>query len=261
MHAVDHQSVLEQNIEWHHTEAYFYDAVHPQTFNVFEQRRLRREVTRLSTEIEPSAPVLDLASGTGNVSDHLQAAGLRPIACDLSLDMLKENRAEYRVRCDVTRLPFRDGCFGAVTAYAVFHHLPDPAAAMREIGRVAAGKCSLYFDHDRFLPDERRTLGTYPFTLSDLIGWGLWLILHWKYAKRLFQYALWGRKPHMQNVRKLDQVESHDWVNSERLVRILEDRGFRVQLGRHRGGSRLNADREERIESKSGRSADLLAVR
>ena len=245
MQAVNHRAVLEQNIRLHETEAYFYNATHPENFNVLEQSRLKRQVGKLATKVKPSLPVLDLASGTGNVSDHLQAAGLRPIACDLSLDMLKENRTEYRVRCDVTRLPFRDGCFGAVTAYSVFHHLPDPAGAMREIGRVAAGKCSLYFDHDHFLPQDGRRAGNYPFTVADLVGWVLWLALHPKYIKRLLRYALRGRRVHLRNIRGLDQAESHERVNPERLVRILEDRGFRVQLGRHRGGSYLKADRQE----------------
>jgi len=257
MQTTNHRTVLEQNIRLHETEAYFYNATHPENFNVLEQGRLKRQVRRLANKVGPSLPVLDLASGTGNVSERLQADGLRTIACDLSLDMLKENRAEYRVRCDVTRLPFRDASFGAVTAYSVFHHLPDPAGAMREVGRVAAAKCSLYFDHDHFLPKDGRGVGRYPFTGLDLVGWGLWLMTHPKYAKRLFQYAFRGRKAHLRNLRGLDQAESHERVDPERLVAILEDRGFRVQLGRHRGGSHLEAHREE--EPMAVRSAGLIA--
>ncbi|MBL7165104.1 MAG: class I SAM-dependent methyltransferase [Dehalococcoidales bacterium] len=263
MQTVDRRSVLEQNIRLHETEAYFYNATHPENFNVFEQKRLKRQVTKLAMEAGPSLPVLDLASGTGNVSDHLRATGLRPVACDLSLDMLRENRAEYRVRCDITRLPFKEGCFGAVTAYSVFHHLPDPAGAMQEIDRVAAEKCVLYFDHDRFLPRDSRTLGDYPFTVSDLFGWVPWLVLHPKYLRRLFQYALWGRKVHLRNIRGLDQAESHERVEPERLVRVLEGNGFRVQLGRHRGGSYLKACREKRTRPslEADRPASLSAVR
>jgi len=243
---VDHQSVLEQNIRLHETEAYFYNTTHPENFNVFEQKRLKHQVRKMAMEAGPSLPVLDLASGTGNVSNHLKTAGLKPITCDLSLEMLKENPSEYKVRCDITRLPFRDGCFGAVTAYSVFHHLPDPTSTIEEVDRVAAERCVLYFDHDHFLPQESRTLGDYPFTISDLFGWVLWLVLHPKYIKRLFQYALWGRKVHLRNMRGLDQAESHERVEPESLVRILEEKAFRVQLGRHRGGSYLKAWREKR---------------
>ena len=251
MQATDHQVVLEQNIRLHETEAYFYNATHPEDFNVFEQKRLKHQVRKLAMEAGPSLPVLDLASGTGNVSDHLKTAGLKPIACDLSLDMLRENRAEYRVRCDITRLPFKEGCFGAVTAYSVFHHLPDPTGTMEEVGRVAAEQCVLYFDHDHFLPHDSRTLGDYPFTVSDLLGWVPWLVLHPKHLRRLFQYALWGRKVHLRNIRGLDQAESHERVEPERLVKILEGKGFHVQPGRHRGGSYLKAWRGKDLVLKS----------
>ena len=247
----DHQAVLEQNIKLHETEAYFYNATHPENYNVFEQRRLKKKVGELAVSINSSLPVLDLASGTGNVSNHMKSAGLKPIACDLSLEMLKENPSDYRVRCDITRLPFRDGCFGAVTAYSVLHHLPDPTRTMEEAGRVAAEQCVLYFDHDHFLPRDSRTLGDYPFTLSDFIGWVLWVILHPRYIKRLFQYALWGRKIHLRNVRKLNQAESHERVNPEGLLRILESKGFRVQFGSHRAGSYLEAWRQETAGNNS----------
>jgi ubiquinone/menaquinone biosynthesis C-methylase UbiE len=41
------------------------------------------------------------------------------------------------VRGDVTELPFRDGQFSVVASRFVFHHLPDPAWALREMVRVS----------------------------------------------------------------------------------------------------------------------------
>jgi len=245
MLSAEHRRVLEQNIRLHETEAYFYNATHPENFNVFEQRRLKRELRRLAGEADPTLPVLDLASGTGNVSDHLKAMSLRTVACDLSLEMLRENRAEHRVRCDATCLPFKDASFGAATAYSVFHHLPDPVSTVHEVGRVVAARGMLYFDHDHFLPQSGKGLKGYPFTLLDLFGWGGWLVLHPGYLGRLFRYALWGRRRHRRNLRGLNQAESHDRVQPERLVAALESKGFRVELGRHRGGSYLRAVRHE----------------
>jgi SAM-dependent methyltransferase len=40
------------------------------------------------------------------------------------------------VRADATRLPFRAGCFDAVTALNVLYHLPDPLPALRAALRV-----------------------------------------------------------------------------------------------------------------------------
>jgi len=255
----DHQVILEQNIRLHETEAYFYNTTHPENFNIFEQRRLKNKVRELAACVDQSLPVLDLASGTGNVSNHLKDAGLKTIACDLSPEMLNENPSEYKVRCDITRLPFRDGCFGAVTAYSVLHHLPDPSGTMEEVGRVASEQCMLYFDHDHFLPQNSKTLGGYPFTLSDLFGWMLWVLSHPRYIKRLFQYALWGRKAHLRNMRKLDQAESHERVNNKKLEEVLFFQGFRVQFISHRGGSCLQAFRNKtaRNNSHTGNTAKL----
>lgn len=249
---VDHRVVLQQNIEWHRTEAYYYAATHPQAFNVLEQRHLKQQMHELARDADPAWPVLDLASGTGNLAGHLEKLNVNVVASDLSSDMLAENTSRHRVRCDISRLPFRDGCFGAVTAYAVLHHLPDPTATMSEISRVAAEACILYFDHDRFLQASRRTLGSYPFTVTDLVGWVLWLVINPRHLKRLFQYALSGRKRHLANARGLDQVESHDRVEPAKLVRVLEKRGFRVRLVPRSGGGgsflkaarTLNAARE-----------------
>ena len=241
---LDHVTILEQNVRLHRTEAHFYNATHPENYNLFEQRRLKRQVRTLAAQIEPSRGVLDLASGTGNVADHLRRAGINTIACDLSRDMLRENRSQHRVQCDITRLPFKDGCFAAVTAYSVFHHLPDPGRTTREVCRVAAENCVLYFDHDHFLPQSHKTLGHYPFTATDLAGWLAWLVLHPKYVKRLFQYALWGRQRHLRNMGQLDQAESHDRVRAEELAGILETEGFHVQLVSYGRGSFLWAGRK-----------------
>lgn len=241
---VNHSVVLEQNIRLHRTEAYYYVSTHPENFNIFEQRRLRTEIRRLAKKMAPRAKVLDLASGTGNVAEAFRHTGVSVIACDLSAEMLRENRAEHRVLCDITRLPFRDGSFSGVTAYSVFHHLPDPAGTVKEATRVSGPNSVLYFDHDRFLPSTRRTLGHYPFTLTDLLGWVLWLSIRPRRLKRLAEYLFrGGRREHIRVSGQVDQAESHDRVKTPELVSILEEHGFRVRLAAHGGGSYLEAIR------------------
>ncbi len=238
-----YRTVLEQNIRLHRTEAYFYDATHPENFNVFEQARLKRELRRLAGAIGPGRPVLDIASGTGNIARHLEKMGVPVVACDLSPEMLHENPARHRVLCDVTRLPFRSGSFAAVTSYSVFHHLPDPCQALEEVARVSAEDGVLYLDHDHFLPHRVKALGHYPFTATDLLGWGLWLLAHPRHLRRLWQYARWGRRRHLRNISGLDKAEDHQRVDTPAMVTTLERAGFRVELFRHRGGSALRARR------------------
>ena len=61
------------------------------------------------------------------------------------LDLLDEHRyvgvdlfpeRDIDAQADMTRLPFRDAAFDVVICYHVFEHIPDDAAAMREVARV-----------------------------------------------------------------------------------------------------------------------------
>jgi len=224
------KSVLQQNIELFKDLACFYDALHPENFNIFEQRRLRRELRKVKEESNPSLPVLDIGSGTGNLVHHLQHLGLNVVASDLSAEMLKENPARYKVLCDAAHLPFKDNCFGAITAYSVFHHLPDIRSALKEICRIAAGSCILYFDHDPFVPTTEKKKGRYHFTLVDFAGWLIWVLLHPKYWKRLVEYAVQGRKKHLQNLKELTQAETDEVLDTDSILKILKEHQFQVYL-------------------------------
>lgn len=82
--------------------------------------------------------VLDAGAGTGLVSVELARAGARPVALDLSLDMLRWRRAERPPALvgELTRVPLRTGAVDAAVAAFVLNHLPDPAAGLRELRRV-----------------------------------------------------------------------------------------------------------------------------
>ena len=60
-----------------------------------------------------------------------ETPGLRYVSADL-----ESPRA--RLRADATRLPFRDGSFDVILGLHVLEHVPDDAAAMRELRRVLA---------------------------------------------------------------------------------------------------------------------------
>lgn len=82
--------------------------------------------------------VLDAGAGTGLVSGVLERAGARPLAADLSPDMLRW-RAHERppaVVADVTRLPLAPSSVDAAVAAFVLNHLPAPAAGLAELARV-----------------------------------------------------------------------------------------------------------------------------
>jgi ubiquinone/menaquinone biosynthesis C-methylase UbiE len=90
--------------------------------------------------------VLDVGCGTGEDARALagRLPGVAVIGIDASEDRIREARAstlgvprpvDFRV-ADVYALPFEDGTVDACRADRVFHHLGDPARALREMVRV-----------------------------------------------------------------------------------------------------------------------------
>jgi ubiquinone/menaquinone biosynthesis C-methylase UbiE len=82
--------------------------------------------------------VLDLGSGTGVGSRAALSAGARVIAADLALGMLlcgRDGRPPAAAG-DALALPFRPGAFDIVLAPFSLNHLDEPAAGVREAGRV-----------------------------------------------------------------------------------------------------------------------------
>jgi SAM-dependent methyltransferase len=112
--------------------------------------RLRRELFggasalhALPALIDPRWTVGDLGCGTGETSAALAPFVARTIAVDRSGEMLQA--ARWRVRdmpnVDVRRgeletLPIADGELDAAVMLLVLHHVPDPAAVLREAART-----------------------------------------------------------------------------------------------------------------------------
>ena len=92
---------------------------------------------------DPGWTVGDLGCGTGQVAAALAPFVTRVIAVDRSGEMLQAARRRLRGagnvdvrRGDLEALPIGDGELDAATLLLVLHHLPDPAAALNEAGRV-----------------------------------------------------------------------------------------------------------------------------
>jgi len=141
-HAGQHHSDFE--------DAASYDGV-AEAFDRFSERFSSPLARRLldAARVGPSDRVLDVGTGTGVVA--LQAAarlapGSRVVGIDISEEMLATARAkaarlahadriELR-RVDVHTLDMPDATFDVVVSLFALHHLPDPAAAFRQMYRV-----------------------------------------------------------------------------------------------------------------------------
>ena len=87
--------------------------------------------------------VLDLGCGTGALTAQVleQDPRRQVTGLDLSEQMLAQARARLGDRVKLIQgdsecLPFPDGSFDVVYCCDSFHHYPDPAAVLAEVGRV-----------------------------------------------------------------------------------------------------------------------------
>jgi SAM-dependent methyltransferase len=88
-----------------------------------------------------NGPTLEIGVGTGRVALPLAAAGQRLVGLDISSAMLaalhdKAPGALPLVQADATRLPFRDGSFGAAVVAHVLHLVSDWQVVVGELRRV-----------------------------------------------------------------------------------------------------------------------------
>ena len=129
--------------------------------------RLRREMFGASSAlhaalalVDPDIVVGDLGCGTGQTRAALAPFVRRIIAVDRSGEMLQAARRRLRDfpgvdvrRADLEALPIADGELDAAIMMLVLHHVPDPAAALREAARAlkAGGRLVLcdMLPHDR----------------------------------------------------------------------------------------------------------------
>lgn len=238
-------SIIEENIKHGKSQSYFYEIRHPEIFNIIEQKRLRHEIRNLAQEADLSLPVLDVASGTGNIAKYLRQHWSKVIACDISVDMLKENECKYKVTCDVCNLPFEDGKFGTVTASSVFILLPEPVKALEEICRVAAKKSVLYFDRLPFDMAHRKTLKGRGFTVFDLMTWFAWLMLHLKYLRRALEYTF-NRRKILRDMPVVNvEILVPNRIAKAQFHLVLEKHNFKVETVPYRLGNFIIARRSE----------------
>ena len=112
---------------------------------------VRRQTDLLAIELAGRGPVLEVGIGTGQVGLPLHEAGLVVFGLDLARPMMDKliekagGRSPFPlVQADATRIPFRDGAFGAAIARWVFHLIPAWPAALDEIVRILGREGTIF---------------------------------------------------------------------------------------------------------------------
>jgi SAM-dependent methyltransferase len=126
--------------DWEHAKPFS----HPGADTLVESASLLHDFAVAMLALNPAHDdlVLDLGAGGCWCSDLLMRLNRRPVALDISLDMLRTGRARangadlWAVAGDLEHLPFRSGLFAKAVCLSAIHHVPDIAGALRELSRV-----------------------------------------------------------------------------------------------------------------------------
>jgi SAM-dependent methyltransferase len=80
---------------------------------------------------------LVVGCGAGTEARYIaRATGASVVGLDLEVDPARAGAGVSLLRTDARRLPFRAAAFDALYCYHVLEHVPEPAAAVREMRRV-----------------------------------------------------------------------------------------------------------------------------
>jgi SAM-dependent methyltransferase len=88
--------------------------------------------------------VIEVGAGTGNFVSLFAPVACRAFAVDITPGMLRVARERFpSLRCfagDGGALPLPDRSIDLVTSAHAMHHIPDPAAVLREMRRISRGR-------------------------------------------------------------------------------------------------------------------------
>ncbi|MFP4513451.1 MAG: ubiquinone/menaquinone biosynthesis methyltransferase [Acidimicrobiales bacterium] len=152
--------------------------------------RWRRRAVR-DLDLEPASTVLDLAAGTGDFCRDLQAAGMSPIAIDLSFGMLSNARTGAPlVQADILRLPVPDRSADGITCGFALRNLVELRPFFDELARVVrpGGRIALLDVGEPTNPLLRAGHGIYFGKVVPVIGGLLSDPAAYRYLPRSVQY-------------------------------------------------------------------------
>lgn len=154
--------ILQSNREVHRREAEIYDAIHPELFGRFEQRRIARDIDLIASVVGqgPELCVLDVGCGTGNLALKFLGLGCRVKAVDISPEMLGRlcSKADPRdsERLEVVEGDAKEilsaaethGTYDIISFSSVLHHLPDYKVVLAHALRQLRSGGVLYVSYE-----------------------------------------------------------------------------------------------------------------
>ena len=156
------ERIREANVAVHRFEAKYYELIHPEVYNRYEQKRLNSALKMVDGLVADNRVhtkrALDFGAGTGNLTVKLLQMGYEVTAIDLSAEMCKILEKKCRHYLEAKKLvvlnsPIEDVSFDRdeydlITCYSVLHHLPDYVDVIQRLCGLLKKGGVMYLDHE-----------------------------------------------------------------------------------------------------------------
>ena len=156
------EKIREANVAVHRFEAKYYELIHPEVYNRYEQKRINsalKMVDKLVVDNQVDAKkALDFGAGTGNLTCKLLQMGYEVTAIDISAEMCKilekkcKNYLEAKklvvINSPIEDVSFDRDEFDLIACYSVLHHLPNYVDAIQRLSFFLKKGGIMYIDHE-----------------------------------------------------------------------------------------------------------------
>ncbi len=155
---ITNKDILLANKNVHSKEAEYYDLIHTEIFNSYEQKRVNSNLSRILNGFDKDARILEIGSGTGNLTLKLVQKGFKNITCiDISSEMLKIMKRKISSKNITTIVSDIDSFlhknksnYDIILISSVLHHLPNYEKTLNDLKRVLRSKGVIYITHEPF---------------------------------------------------------------------------------------------------------------
>lgn len=161
------ERILKANIDEHEKEAQYYDTIHTEIFNTYEQDRIFYTLSAIMQPYPHTTPILDVGCGTGNITIKLIDMNFTNItSLDLSGSMINQLKKKLTGRSPALLLRDLDTHLGSshdsytvIIMSSVLHHLPDYLSSLTTLSERLCRGGVLYITHEP-IPPENETILT-----------------------------------------------------------------------------------------------------
>lgn len=152
------KDILLANKNVHSKEAEYYDLIHTEIFNSYEQKRVNNKLSHILDGFGKNARILEIGAGTGNLTQKLVQKGFKNITCiDISSEMLKIMKRKINsenistIVTDVDYFLHKNKFnYDIILISSVLHHLPDYENTLNDLKKVLRSNGVIYITHEPF---------------------------------------------------------------------------------------------------------------